>query len=619
MIIFFKYKIFFLSLFIVLFSVNGIAQTKATETRTINGKKFIIHKVEKGQSLYAIAKLYNTDINYILAENDEAIDGIKPGQEIKIPSEMPSVTNTASAIDTNTYVYHKVAKGETIYAITKRFLIEEKQLLFLNPNLNKGLKEGDYVIVGKKTKTEKPQITNNTNPKLSGSSYTVLKGETLYAISKKVNVSVDDLIALNPEAKNGLKEGQVLNTLSTVNSIDAKSYKNDNAKVAQTSIKTFVNDTTLTVIAKQKKNSYKIGLFLPFKLNEIDNINIDELIKNKQQFPSTYALVADFYSGFKKALDSLQDKDFETELVLFDVQERDSAKTEAICKTNEFKTLDFIFGPLYPNEFKIVAGYAKKLQIPAISPLTQQTKILYNNAFVSKTNPSVHVLIEELAHFALDSLLDNSKLILMTSTPKDLSYIKTFKNEFNANLTSHGKSIKDSISEVRGMAGVKAAYVAGKKNVVVLFTNNLVYIQDFVTQLYQFSDKKDIVLMGFSSMANIDNLDQEYLNQLQFHFPTASQVNFSDSLIIPLIKEYQSYYGSDPSDIYFNAFDIGYYYLANLKQNGPSFIHSLENYKWEGLSTQFKFYRPDAETGYENKSTYIYKYSDYKLQRLGWK
>ncbi len=46
---------------------------------------------------------------------------------------------------------------------------------------------------------------------------------------------------------------------------------------------------------------------------------------------------------------------------------------------------------------------------------------------------------------------------------------------------------------------------------------------------------------------------------------------------------------------------------------------NLDNTPGEGVSTGFKFYRPDEETGFENRAIFIYKYSDYKLQKLGWR
>jgi LysM repeat protein len=599
------------------FALNG--QTKSTDIKTINGKKYYIHKVEKGQSLYAIAKTYGIDVNSILAENDEAIDGLKNGQELKIPFESLLPKQSSNSIDTNKYVYHKITKGETIYGITKKYSIDEKKLAGYNPTISGGLKEGEYIIVAEKKKVTsiKPTITNSTSNTIStNDSYTVLQGETLYGISKKLNVSQEDILKWNPEVKDGIKQGQVLR-VNTLKKATNTNVVNTTTVVSQVPVSTVVKDTV--VIHKNKKGSYNIGLLLPFKLAESEGIDIDLLARSKSSFPATQSLALDFYFGFKKAVDSLVSKDFEVNIHLFDIDEKDSAKVEAICKTGEFKSLDIVFGPLYAGVFKIVSGHAKTLGIPAVSPLTQQNKILYNNTFVSKVNPSQFTLIEGLADYCTDSLLATSNIIIINSTAKDQQYIKTFKSKYNSSLQKHNKSTRDTIVEVKGIAGVKSVFVPNKKNVVVLLTNNQVYLQDFITQLYSFSEKKDVVLMGFNSVANIDNLDQDYLNGLQFHFAAPNHIDFKDSIIHVLAKQYQEVYTADPSEFYFQGFDIATYYLTNLKTQGPDFYLNLDKNNWEGVSTGFKFYRPDTETGFENRAVYIYKYSNYQLRKLGWK
>lgn len=606
---------FFLCVFC--FALNG--QTKSTDVKAINGKKYYIHKVEKGQSLYAIAKTYGIDVNSILAENDEAIDGLKNGQELKIPFESLLPKQSSNSIDTNKYVYHKITKGETIYGITKKYSIDEKKLAGYNPTISGGLKEGEYIIVAEKKKVTsiKPTITNSTSNTIStNDSYTVLQGETLYGISKKLNVSQEDILKWNPEVKDGIKQGQVLR-VNTLKKATNTNVVNTTTVVSQVPVSTVVKDTV--VIHKNKKGSYNIGLLLPFKLAESEGIDIDLLARSKASFPATQSLALDFYFGFKKAVDSLVSKDFEVNIHLFDIDEKDSAKVEAICKTGEFKSLDIVFGPLYAGVFKIVSGHAKSLGIPAVSPLTQQNKILYNNTFVSKVNPSQFTLIEGLADYCTDSLLATSNIIIINSTAKDQQYIKTFKSKYNSSLLKHNKSTRDTIVEVKGIAGVKSVFVPNKKNVVVLLTNNQVYLQDFITQLYSFSEKKDVVLMGFNSVANIDNLDQDYLNGLQFHFAAPNHIDFKDSIIHVLAKQYQEVYTADPSEFYFQGFDIATYYLTNLKTQGPDFYLNLDKNNWEGVSTGFKFYRPDTETGFENRAVYIYKYSNYQLRKLGWK
>ena len=125
--------------------------------------------------------------------------------------------------------------------------------------------------------------------------------------------------------------------------------------------------------------------------------------------------------------------------------------------------------------------------------------------------------------------------------------------------------------------------------------------------------------MGFNSVSNIDNLDQDYLNTLHFHFAAPNHIDFKDSIIGMLTKQYQEIYTADPSEYYFQGFDIGMYYLSHLKTQGPDFFLKLDANPWQGVSTDFKFYRPDADTGFENRAVNIYKYSNYQLQKSGWK
>jgi LysM repeat protein/ABC-type branched-subunit amino acid transport system substrate-binding protein len=604
------YLKFSLSFILCLISYFFSAQTKSTNIKTIGGKKYFIHKVEKGQSLYAISKIYAIDVNSILTENDEAIDGLKNGQELKIPFESLLPKQTL-AIDTNKYTYHKVLKGETVYAITKKYTIDDKKLATYNPTINNGLKVGDYIIVGEKKKNDNKQsIILSSASGIAADTYTVQQSETMYAIAKKLNVSQEDILKWNPLVKDGIKQGQVLK----IGSLKANTTL---PIVTSSTIVTIPEDTAL--IHKDKKLAYNIGLFLPFKLLESENINVDELVRAKSNFPQTQSLALDFYAGFKKAVDSLISKDFDVNIQLFDAEERDSIKIESICKTVEFKKLDAVFGPLYSGIFKLVSSHAKRMGIPIVSPVIQQNKILFDNALVSKVTPSVYTLIESLADYCSDSLKSSSNIIIVNSTTKDQQYIKTFKSRYNGSILKHIKNSKDTITEVKGVAGVKASFITGKQNVVVLLTNNLVYIQDFITQLYAFSNKKNIILMGFNSISNVDNLDQEYLNELKFHFASPNLIDFQDSTIRKFSKSYQEIYTVNPSEYYFQGFDIAMYYLSNLKNQGPDFFLNLDKYNSEGVYTGFKFYKLDNQTGFENKATYIYKYSNYKLQKLGWK
>jgi hypothetical protein len=90
----------------------------------------------------------------------------------------------------------------------------------------------------------------------------------------------------------------------------------------------------------------------------------------------------------------------------------------------------------------------------------------------------------------------------------------------------------------------------------------------------------------------------------------------SYSLIVP---GYEAQQGTYPSEYYFIGFDIAYYYLKNLRDIGPDFVHTLNTLPLETNYLRFKFTRPDAGTGFDNRGVFIFKYNNYKLEKTGWK
>lgn len=558
-------KIFFTA-FICLLNSVSFSQTKSSTIRSINGSNCYIHKIEKQQSLYSISKLYNVSLDEIYTLNPETKGGTKAGQEIKIPVKpiapaTTSITVKSNSvvpagnlpIDTTRYLVYKVLKGETLYAISKKYNVSEVELNFWNPSLiTQAVQEGQLIIVGEKKKNSVSLITTT--------------------LISNTSLSKD---SINPN-----------------------------------------------IIHRPKKTEYTVALILPFRLEHSLNIDLSNLLKTNSNFPAVPALAVDFYLGFKKITDSLISNDFKINIDLYDVDDKDSLKLAHLANDPQLKKTDFIFGPLYANGFKTIAQKAKELGIPIVSPITQQNKMLYNNVYVSKANPSQFTLLESLADYCIDSLMVNNANVILVAPigndARELSYIKAFKVYFNEKQKIKGKLPKDTIRIVKGLAGVKSAYVPNVKNIVITLSNNQVFIADFTTQLAIYADKKDIVLCGWESVGKIDNIDQEYLSQLHFTFPCQNNL-VNTASYHSLIESYKSQQNTLPGEYYFIGFDIGYYYLKNLKETGPDFVFNLDKLPAETGYMRFKFMRPDNITGFDNRGVYIFRYNNYQLQKTGWK
>jgi len=556
--------------FLLLVSCFCFAQTKSTNIQTIDGKKYYIHKIEKSQSLYAISKTYSVSLDDIYKANPELkTAGAKVHQEIKIPFSVTpaaTVSNTLSpvtstvVIDTNKYITYRVAKSETVYSITRRFNISEKQLAAYNPGITPTLREGQVIIVGEKNKKKSAVREKETKPA------TVVK---------------EHKPVFSP--------------------VDSNMFK---------------------PVSKPKKTKYNVALILPFRLDQTLAMDLNELIKTGGNFPVVPALAVDFYLGFKRAVDSLTDQNFEVELCLYESDDKDSVKLEQIVKDPKFKELDLIFGPLYASGFKTISKKAKELNIPIVSPITQQNKILYNNIYISKTNPSQFTLLESLADYCIDSLVNgNANMVLVLLSEKDkkeLSFVKAFKKYYNEKQKSLGKSLKDTVTLVRGMSGLKAVFKPGVKNIVITLSSNQVFLADFTTQLSINSDKKNVTLCGWQSLTETDNIDQEYLNQLNFTFP--HQFNLTNlAAYNSVARSYIEQQQTIPGEYFYIGFDIAAYYLSNLKTTGPDFVHSLNMLPLETNYMRFKYARPDVTTGFDNRGVFIFRYSNYHLQKTGWK
>jgi LysM repeat protein len=520
------------------FFVKG--QVKSTNIQTLDGKKYYIHKIEKGQSIYAISKTYGVGLEEIYNNNPELKSGARANQEIKIPvlsQSTASVSGQPPAIDTSRYYTYKVQKGETIYSLQKKVNLTEKQLIAYNPALAQGLKEGQVLITGEKNKKKREAREN-----------------------KPV--------------------------------ITAKEYK---------SVPAAIDSFLFKPISKPRKPKYNISLMLPFKFDATLSMDLAPLVKNNSNFPAVSSLAIDFYLGFKRAVDSLKSPEFEINLNLYDIDDSDSLLP--IMNSQKFKEADCIFGPLYANGFKIISKKAKELAVPIVSPLTQQNKILFNNIYVSKTNPSHFTLLESLAEYCIDSLMQtNANLIVVNSglDKKENAYVAAFKKYFNDKQKELGKNLQDTLKIAKGVADVKTAYVPNVKNIVITLSNNQVFITDFTTQLALFAVKNDIVLCGWESISTMDNIDQEYLNQLGFTFP--HQFNITNKAAYRHINEaYKAQLGTTPGEYYFIGFDVAYYYLKQLKDNGPDFIYRLDTLPMETNFMRFKFARPDNTTGFDNR------------------
>lgn len=143
-----------------------------------------VYVVKKGDSLWLIAKNYNTSVDDIKRLNNLSSNTLSIGQKLKIPN----------AITSNEITY-TVKKGDSLWLIANRYDTTVNAIKDKNGLTSNNLSIGQILKI--------PSTTNYIT-------YTVKKGDSLWLIAKNYNTSVNDIKKLNSLSSNNLSIGQKL-------------------------------------------------------------------------------------------------------------------------------------------------------------------------------------------------------------------------------------------------------------------------------------------------------------------------------------------------------------------------------------------------------------------------
>ena len=156
-----KLTLFLLCLSLILSAQENSPKpiVKSNNKINIEGKSVYIHKVEQGQTLYAISKTYNVLISDIEASNDSLKNGLKTGMELRIPILSDKKSKNIELDNSGQFILHKVEKKQTLYAISKKYNVSSEDIQKVNPEIATGLKEGAVIkIPQKEIKTIEPPV-----------------------------------------------------------------------------------------------------------------------------------------------------------------------------------------------------------------------------------------------------------------------------------------------------------------------------------------------------------------------------------------------------------------------------------------------------------------------------
>jgi len=300
----------------VLASVQTVARD--LEVTVVGGRECYVYDVKKKESIYDVSRELGIPTVEITRYNPSAADGLREGMRLYVPRAI--VDKGRPAVSTSV-VTAPVAASEPVVTVPAA-----------------GTVAGNDDV--------DPQVDGN-------GTYTVKRGESLYGISRKCGIDMEDLIALNPSAEYGVKAGDVLvvkapgttardaeteygtpvaEPVSAVTAYDDDKYSLIPGERRISSEIVAMAGTPVDDDVKVYDDTVNMAVILPFMLNG------DDPGKNARLF-------IEFYKGFLLAADSLKSMPGNHVNIYAYDSAASADSIAAIMRRPEMAGMDFIIGP----------------------------------------------------------------------------------------------------------------------------------------------------------------------------------------------------------------------------------------------------------------------------------
>lgn len=547
---------------------NKNYEKNVVNVNTVNNK---FHIVKPKETLYGISNMYGISVEVLIAENPELKNGLKIGMNL----EIPIISEIQQESDIN-YEFHTVVKDDTLYNLSKRYEITQFELLRLNPSLKDGLKIGMELVV--------PKVNNaNSDAPVNYQFHTVVKDDTLYNLSNRYNVSLSDLVRLNPELAEGLKLGMVLkirflqNGATEKNVFEMAGHFKENLD--------FSKDISVVVL-------------LPYMLNKVsDSIRYANFGKNH----SLLNIVTDFHLGATMAIDSLRKRGLNIKVKFLD-SENSTQKLQSLIYENDFKEVDAVIGPLF---FDNAFWLSKHIDSPVIVPFYSKSQSAVSASNLVKAAPEENLTGIALLNYLGQRYNGENIVVINDGKPESQSKLWQVVNKLNAFSNVQNVSVVKSQDGYISSSNISEKLKESSGNWVLLVSDEMVTTAAAVNSLKALADNFKITLIAFDKGNNFNSIDNNLLGKLNFIFPSIDYLDNSN--VNNFHKKYQAKNYAIPSKYALKGFDITYDVLVRIaSENGLE--QGLEAGKSSRISTMFS-YNKNLAGSFENNGIYIIQYN----------
>ncbi len=465
--------------------------------------------------------------------------------------------------------------------------------------------------------------------------YTVEKSEGLFRISKKFDVSQDDIKKANPEVKDGPKLGQILRI-----------------PVKQQAPGTWQNDSNIIVhVIAPKETLYGLSKQYGVSMDELVKYN-PELTKNmpvggkllipkpaQASLPNTasdmlphvqkpladtlqmpviriaYLLpfmldavetdpaadkFVEFYEGALLAINDAKNRGIRMEINTYDT-EKNEIKIQTILAKPELKTMDLIIGPAYPSQVKYISNFSFDNKINTLIPFTSEIADISINPYLFQFNPTTTMELETILTTIGRNQADLS--VLYIKFPDAVSVGNAV--DVRPMLQKSGIACKEWVWNKGNADSLQHFLAENRRNVLIFDTDKINTVYEIFPELSKLKNRFQIEIIGqYAWLSYPGEIPVPMYYTSLFH-PEPNSILYAEYK-----KQFDHFYGHDLQSRYprydLLGYDLTAYFIHLIAQYGTIGMRQhMGSQSQEGLLTAPLFAQQNELCGFVNKRIYL--------------
>ena len=437
----------------------------------------------------------------------------------------------------------------------------------------------------------------------------VERKETLFSISEKYKIKINDLLNLNPQLRESKlrRNSTILIPVYKIQELEV--IVNEDIKNTEQDEMVELEITSLDSIYIQKKkrnNKLNISVLLPFRSSNL-NFNSIKEVESLLVDRNLYTIALDLYSGILHAINDLKKMGISINLDVFDT-DNSLNKILEISNSEKIRNSDLIIGPLLPRNFETLSAIDFLEGIPKVFPLSNiPIKILKG---VIQTVTPRNLLREKMIEY-LDINIDRDENIVIIADSLNLD----IKNKLTS-IFPNSIKIKPEFEGYVLPELLDSLLVDSLPNKVIVESEIFTLVSSIVSQLNsQITPERDVRLYTTYKGNQYDDpsIDIKNLGDLRFTYPSISKKIRSDS-ITDFKENYKDFFGSLPNSDVVRGYDITKDIVLRILLDNN--INKTVKYGEQTYNESKFLYKKDTSGGLFNSSIYILKHFDYDIEEI---